>query len=244
VPTPYLAHVFDHGADVSIHSATKYICGHGTVLAGVIVDAGTFDWASNADRFKGMATPDPAYHDTVWTDFAGPAAYITRARTVLLRNVGAVLAPISSFLLLQGLETLPLRMERHSSNAMDIARHLESHKVVAWVNYPGLESSPYREVADRVLTGRGYSGLLSFGLKAGRSGGASFIGALKLISHVANIGDAKTMAIHSASTTHSQLNEDELREAGVAPEMIRLSVGIENVDDLIDDIDQALSTAG
>ena len=243
VPTPYLAHVFDHGVDVSIHSATKYICGHGTVLGGVIVDAGTFDWVGNADRFTAMAAPDPAYHDTVWTEFAGAAAYITRARTVLMRNVGAVLSPFSSFLLLQGLETLPLRMDRHSSNALAIARHLEQHKGVSWVNYPGLESSPYHAVAGRVLTGRGYSGLLSFGLKSGRAGGARFIEALNLVTHVANIGDAKSMAIHSASTTHSQLSEDELVKAGVAPETVRLSIGIENVDDLIDDIDQALAAA-
>ena len=240
VATPCLAHVFDHGVDVSIHSATKYICGHGTVLGGVIVDAGTFDWAGNADRFKGMATPDPAYHDTVWTDYAGPAAYITRARTVLLRNVGAVLSPFSSFLMLQGLETLPLRMERHSSNALAIARHLESHTAVSWVNYPGLESSRYHEVADRVLTGRGYSGLLSFGLKAGRAAGATFVDSMRLFSHLANIGDAKSLVIHSASTTHSQLNDEELVAAGVPPEMVRLSVGIEHIDDIVADLDQAL----
>ena len=241
VPTPYLAHVFDHGVDVSIHSATKYMCGHGTTLGGVIVDAGRFDWAGSADRFPGLTGPDAAYHDTVWTQAVGPAAYITRARTVLLRNTGAAMAPLSAWLLLQGLETLPLRMRRHCDNALAIANHLEAHPAVSWVNYPGLDSSPFKAIADRVLTGRGYGGLLSFGLKSGRAGGARFVEALRLFSHVANIGDAKSLVIHSASTTHSQLNEEELREAGVAPEMVRLSVGIEHIDDLIDDLDQALA---
>jgi len=243
VPTPYLAHVFDHGADVAVHSATKYMCGHGTTMGGVIVDAGRFDWTANADRFPGLTRPDAAYHDTVWTDAAGPAAYITRARTVLLRNTGATMAPMSAFLILQGLETLPLRMDRHCSNALAVAQHLEAHPAVSWVNYPGLDSSPYKAVADRVLTGRGYGGLLSFGLKSGRAGGGRFVEALHLFSHLANIGDAKSLVIHSASTTHSQLNEEELREAGVAPEMVRLSIGIEHIDDLIEDIDQALEVS-
>ncbi len=241
VPTPLLAHVFDHGADVAIHSATKYIGGHGTTLGGAIVDSGRFDWAAHAARFPGLTGPDPAYHDTVWTESAGPAAYITRARTVLLRNTGATLAPFSAWLLLQGLESLAVRMERHSSNALAVARHLEAHPKVAWVNYPGLESSPYKAVADRVLTGRGYGGLLSFGLKAGRAGGARFIESLQLFSHLANIGDAKSLAIHPATTTHSQLTDQELAEAGVAPESVRLSIGIEHPDDLIADLDQALA---
>jgi len=243
VATPYLCRVFDHGVDVAVHSATKYMCGHGTTLAGVIVDSGNFDWAAHADRFPGLTRPDAAYHEMVWTEAAGKAAYITRARTVLLRNTGATLAPFNSFLLLQGLETLALRMERHSSNASAIAQHLEQHPDVAWVNYPGLASSPSFEIGQRVLTGRGYSGIMSFGLKSGREGGVKFIKALKLFSHLANIGDAKSLAIHSASTTHSQLSDDELRGAGVAPEMVRLSIGIENVDDLIDDLDQALEAA-
>ena len=241
VPTPLLAQVFDHGADVSIHSATKYIGGHGTTLGGVIVDSGRFDWTAQAGRFPGLTGPDPAYHGTVWTAAAGEAAYIRRARTVLLRNTGATIAPFSAWLLLQGLETLPLRIERHASNALTIARHLEDHPDVAWVNYPGLDSSPYKPVADRVLTGRGYGGILSFGLKSGRTGGAAFVEALGLFSHLANIGDAKSLAIHPATTTHSQLSDAELVAAGVAPEAVRLSIGIEWVDDLIEDLDQALN---
>jgi O-acetylhomoserine (thiol)-lyase len=240
VSTPILARVFDHGVDVSIHSATKYISGHGTLIAGVLVDSGKFDWAANSERFPGLTKPDPAYHGAVWTEAAGPAAYVIRARTVLLRNTGAAITPVNSWLALQGLETLPLRIERHSQNALAVAKHLESHPKVAWVKYPGLDSSPYKAIADRVLTGRGYGGVLSFGLKAGRAAGATFIEALGLFSHLANIGDVKSLAIHNATTTHSQLTETELLEAGVAPEMVRLSVGIEHIDDLIADLDQAL----
>jgi O-acetylhomoserine (thiol)-lyase len=239
LPTPYLCRVFDHGVDIAVHSATKYLGGHGTTLGGVIVDSGRFDW-TQGDRFASLAGPDPAYHGVVWTEAAGPAAYVIRARTVLLRNMGATMAPMNAFQLLQGIETLHLRMERHSSNAMEVARHLEAHPAVAWVNYPGLESSPWRAIADRVLTGKGYSGILSFGLKAGRDAGATFIESLKLFSHLANVGDAKSLAIHNASTTHSQLTEDELKAAGVAPEMVRLSVGIEAIEDIVADLDQAL----
>ncbi|MGB4628313.1 MAG: PLP-dependent transferase, partial [Propionicimonas sp.] len=185
--------------------------------------------------------PDAAYHGVVWTDAAGPAAYVIRARTVLLRNTGAAVTPFNSWLFLQGLETLHLRIERHSSNALTVANYLEQHPAVAWVNYPGLESSPWKAVADRVLTGRGYGGILSFGLKAGREAGSRFVEALQLFSHLANIGDAKSLAIHSATTTHSQLTEEELIAAGVAPEMVRLSLGIEHPDDLIADLDQALA---
>ena len=241
VATPYLARVFDHGVDVSVHSATKYIGGHGTSVGGILVDAGTFDWTAHPDRFGRLAGPDAAYHDVVWTDAAGPAAYITRARTVLLRNTGAAITPFNSWLFLQGLETLPLRLERHSSNALAVARHLQDHPAVAWVNYPGLETSPWHDVANRVLTGRGYGGVLSFGLKAGREAGSKFVEALELLSHLANIGDAKSLVIHPASTTHSQLTDTELRQAGVAPELVRLSIGIEHVDDIVADIDQALA---
>ena len=244
VPTPILCRPFDHGADIVVHSTTKYMGGHGTALGGVIVDSGTFDWAAHADRFPVITAPDPAYHGVVWTEAAGAAAYIIRARTVLLRNTGATPAPMNSFLTLQGIETLALRMERHSTNAMTIATYLEAHDAVDWVNYPGLESSPAKAIGDRVLTGKGYSGLVSFGLKAGRAAGEKFIEALELFSHVANIGDVRSLAIHNASTTHSQLNSDELRAAGVPPEMVRLSVGIEHVDDLIADLEQALTKAG
>lgn len=244
VPTPILCRPFDHGADIVVHSTTKYMGGHGTALGGVIVDSGTFDWAAHADRFPVITAPDPAYHGVVWTEAAGAAAYIIRARTVLLRNTGATPAPMNSFLTLQGIETLALRMERHSTNAMTIATYLEAHDAVDWVNYPGLESSPAKAIGDRVLTGKGSSGLVSFGLKAGRAAGEKFIGALELFSHVANIGDVRSLAIHNASTTHSQLNSDELRAAGVPPEMVRLSVGIEHVDDLIADLEQALTKAG
>ncbi|HEY5483128.1 MAG TPA: PLP-dependent transferase [Propionibacteriaceae bacterium] len=244
VGTPILCRPFDHGADIVVHSTTKYMGGHGTALGGVIVDSGRFDWAANAKRFPVITAPDPAYHGVVWTEAAGAAAYIIRARTVLLRNTGATPAPMNSFLTLQGIETLALRMERHSTNAMTIATYLEAHDAVAWVNYPGLASSPAKAIGDRVLTGKGSSGLVSFGLKAGRAAGERFIGALELFSHVANIGDVRSLAIHNASTTHSQLNSDELRAAGVPPEMVRLSVGIEHVDDLIADLEQALAKAG
>jgi O-acetylhomoserine (thiol)-lyase len=244
VPTPILCRPFDHGADIVVHSTTKYMGGHGTALGGILVDSGKFDWAAHADRFPVITAPDPAYHGVVWTEAAGAAAYIIRARTVLIRNTGATPAPMNSFLTLMGIETLALRMERHSANALAIAKYLESNDAVAWVKYPGLESSPEKAIGDRVLTGKGFSGLVSFGLKAGRSGGEAFIGALELFSHVANIGDVRSLAIHNASTTHSQLNEAELVAAGVPPEMVRLSVGIEHVDDLIADIDQALAKAG
>ena len=241
VTTPLLAKVFEHGVDIAVHSATKYIGGHGTSIGGIIVDSGAFDWAGHADRFPGLTGPDGAYHGVVWTEAAGPAAYIIRARTVLLRNTGAAISPFNSWLFLQGLETLHLRIERHSSNALAVAQYLEGHDKVAWVNYPGLANSPYKAIADRVFTGRGYGGILAFGLKAGRDAGSSFIEALNLFSHLANIGDAKSLAIHNATTTHSQLTTEELVAAGVAPEMVRLSVGIENIDDLIADLDQALA---
>ena len=240
VPTPLLCRVFDHGADVAVHAATKYIGGHGTSIGGVIVDSGNFDWAAHADRFPGLTKPDHAYHEVVWTEAAGNLAYIIRARTVLLRNTGAAIAPLNSWLFLQGLETLHLRMERHSSNALTVAQHLESHPAVAWVNYPGLASSVWHERAQRILP-KGASGVVSFGLKAGREAGSTLVESLPLLSHLANIGDPQSLVIHNASTTHSQLTEDELKAAGVAPEMVRLSVGIENVDDLIADLDQALA---
>ncbi|CAB4701231.1 MAG: bifunctional O-acetylhomoserine aminocarboxypropyltransferase/cysteine synthase [Actinobacteria bacterium] len=242
-PTPYLARVFDHGADVAVHSATKYIGGHGTSIGGVIVDSGNFDWSAHAARFPGLTGPDAAYHGVVWTEAVGNLAYIIRARTVLLRNTGAAITPMNSWLFLQGLETLHLRMERHSANALRVAEYLAGHSEVSWVSYPGLADSPYKAVADRVLTGRGYGGLLSFGVKSGREGGTKFIEALELFSHLANIGDAKSLAIHNATTTHSQLTPDELAAAGVPEDMVRLSIGIEHVEDLIADLEQALAAS-
>ena len=242
-PTPYLVRAFDHGADVVVHAATKFIGGHGTSIGGVIVDSGTFDWAAHSDRFPGLTKPDPAYHGAVWTDAAGPAAFIIRARTVLLRNTGGAPTPMNSWLFLQGLETLLLRMERHSENALKVAEYLAGHDGVSWVSYPGLPDSPYKEVADRIHTGKGYGGILSFGVKSGREGGKRFIEALELFSHLANIGDAKSLAIHNATTTHSQLTPEELEGAGVPEDMVRLSVGIENVEDLIADLEQALAAS-
>lgn len=242
-PTPYLVKAFEHGADVVVHAATKFIGGHGTSIGGVIVDSGKFDWAAHSDRFPGLTKPDPAYHGAVWTEAAGPAAYIIRARTVLLRNTGGAITPMNSWLFLQGLETLHLRMERHSENALKVAQFLQGHDAVSWVSYPGLADSPYNEVHDRIGTGKGYGGLLSFGVKSGRDGGRRFIEALGLFSHLANIGDAKSLAIHNATTTHSQLTPEELEGAGVPEDMVRLSIGIENVEDIIADLEQALAAS-
>jgi O-acetylhomoserine (thiol)-lyase len=240
--TPIHCRVFDHGVDVSVHSATKYIGGHGTSIGGIVVDSGRFDWVANAERFPGLTQPDPSYHGVVWADALGPAAYIGRVRTVLLRNTGAALSPFNAFLFLQGLETLPLRMERHSANALAVARHLEGHSAVKWVNYPGLESSPYHELAKRQLSG-GFGGLVTFGITGGREAGQHFIESLELFSHLANIGDAKSLAIHNATTTHSQLNDEELAASGVTQDTVRLSVGIEHIEDILADIEQALARA-
>jgi O-acetylhomoserine (thiol)-lyase len=242
VPTPLGCRVLELGADVAVHSLTKFIGGHGTSIGGAIVDAGSFDWTAHAERFPGLTQPDPSYHGVVWTEALGPAAYVGRARTVLLRNTGAAMSPFNAFLFLQGIETLPLRMERHNENAMKVARWLAEHEAVEYVYYPGLESDEYHEVAKRVLRG-GFGALISFGVKGGREAGAAFIEALKLFSHLANIGDAKSLAIHNATTTHSQLNEEELAAAGVREDQIRLSIGLEHVDDLIADLDQALAAA-
>jgi len=242
VPTPVLANVFELGADVAVHSATKFIGGHGTSIGGVIVDSGNFDWVAHADRFPGLTQPDPSYHGVVWADALGPAAYIGRVRTVLLRNTGAALSPFNAFLLLQGVETLPLRMERHSENALAVAQHLEANDQVGWVNYPGLPGFSHHETAQKVLKG-GYGALVTFGIEGGRDAGRKFIDSLELFSHLANIGDAKSLAIHPATTTHSQLNDEELTESGVTADTVRLSVGIESIEDILADIDQALAKA-
>jgi O-acetylhomoserine (thiol)-lyase len=242
VATPIGARVLDLGADIAVHSLTKFIGGHGTSIGGAIVDAGRFDWVANGERFPGLTQPDPSYHGVVWSDALGPAAYIGRTRTVLLRNTGAALSPFNAFLFLQGIETLPLRIERHNANAQAIAEHLQQHDAVTWVNYPGLPSDPYNNVAQRVLSGGG-GALVTFGVEGGLEAGRTFIESLGLFSHLANIGDAKSLAIHNATTTHSQLNAEELAAAGVTEDTVRLSVGIEHVDDLIADLDQALAKA-
>lgn len=242
VSTPYLSKVFEQGADIAIHSLTKYIGGHGTTLGGAIVDSGQFDWAANKERFPMLNEPDPSYHGVVYTEAAGPAAYITRCRVVPLRNTGAALSPMNAFMLMQGLETLGLRMERHCENALKVAQYLEQHEQVAWVNYAGLPSSPYHELCQRLLGGQA-SGILSFGIKGGQKAGVRFIDALKMILRLVNIGDAKSLSCHPASTTHRQLNEDELKKAGVSQEMVRLSIGIEHIDDILADIGQALGAS-
>ncbi|MBO9534779.1 MAG: PLP-dependent transferase [Solirubrobacteraceae bacterium] len=242
VPTPLGARVFEQGADIAVHSLTKFIGGHGTSIGGAIIDSGNFDWVAHADRFPGLTAPDPSYHGVVWSDALGPAAYVGRARTVLLRNTGAALSPFNAFLLLQGIETLPLRLERHQENARKIAEYLRAHDAVSWVNYPGLEDDEHHATAERVLVGGG-GALVTFGVRGGKEAGRSFIEGLELFSHLANIGDAKSLAIHNATTTHSQLSAEELEQAGVTDDTVRLSVGIEHIDDLVADLDQALVKA-
>jgi O-acetylhomoserine (thiol)-lyase len=242
VATPVLCRVFDHGADIAVHSLTKYIGGHGTTLGGAIVDSGKFDWAAHAERFPIMSTPDPSYHGVVYTDAMGPAAYIARCRVVPLRNTGAALSAHSAFLIMQGLETLSLRMERHCKNAKKVARYLSKHPQVRWVNYAALKDSPYRDNCKEFCKGKA-AGILSFGIEGGFEAGGRFIDALQLILRLVNIGDAKSLACHPASTTHRQLNEEELASAGVSSDMVRLSIGIEHIDDIIADIEQALAAA-
>ena len=240
VPSPYLLRPIEHGADIVVHSLTKYIGGHGNSIGGLIVDSGKFPWAEHKAKFRRLNEPDPSYHGVVYTEALGAAAFIGRARVVPLRNTGAALSPFNAFLILQGLETLPLRMDRISANALAIARHLEKHPAVSWVVYPGLAGSPQRELAQRYLP-KGASGVLSFGVKAGRAGGERFLDALQLVLRLVNIGDTRTLATHPGSTTHRQLSPAELATAGVTPELVRLSVGIEHIDDLLADIDQALT---
>ena len=242
VATPYLCRPFDLGADIVVHSLTKYIGGHGTSLGGMIVDSGKFDWVKNKDRFPILNEPDPSYHGVVYTEALGPAAFIGRARVAPLRNTGAALSPFNAFLILQGLETLGLRMERHVSNTLAVAEYLKAHPKVAWVNYAGLPDSPYNAVAKRISKGSG-SGILSFGIKGGKEAGGRFIDALQMILRLVNIGDAKSLACHPATTTHRQLGPEELKKAGVSEDLVRLSVGIEHVEDIIADIEQALDKA-
>lgn len=242
VATPYICQPFKLGADIVVHSLTKYIGGHGVAIGGAIVDSGKFDWAANKERFPLFNEPDPSYHGVVYTEALGPAAFIGRCRVVPLRNTGAAMSPHNAFLILQGLETLGLRMERHCKNAEKVAGHLASHPKITWVNYAALPDSPYYENCHNICGGRA-SGILSFGIKGGAEAGARFIDALEMILRLVNIGDAKSLACHPASTTHRQLNPEELAEAGVSEDLVRISVGIEHIDDIIADIDQALEKA-
>lgn len=242
VPSPYLLRPFDFGADIVVHSLTKYLGGHGNSLGGAIVDSGRFPWAAHKARFPRLSEPDVSYHGVVYTEALGPAAYIGRARVVPLRNTGAALSPFNAFLILQGIETLALRMERISANALAVARHLQAHPRVAWVAYAGLEDHPEHALAREYLP-RGASGLLTFGLPGGREAGARFLDALQLFTRLVNIGDTRSLATHPASTTHRQLSPQELEQAGVGEDTVRLCVGIEHIDDLLADLDRALAAA-
>jgi O-acetylhomoserine (thiol)-lyase len=236
--TPYLCRPFEHGADIIVHSATKYLGGHGTSIGGLLVDSGKFDWANG--RYPEFTEPDPSYHGLVFSQALGPLAYILKARVQGLRDIGASLSPFNAFLFIQGIETLGLRMERHSQNALAVAKYLKEHAKVAWVNYPGLPEHPSYALAQKYMP-KGQSGILGFGIKGGRTAGAKFIDSLKLFSHLANIGDAKSLAIHPATTTHSQLSAEEQALTGVSDDFVRLSIGIETIDDIVADLDQALA---
>ncbi|MDN3632655.1 O-acetylhomoserine aminocarboxypropyltransferase/cysteine synthase family protein [Vibrio lentus] len=240
VATPVLCKPIDFGADIVVHSLTKYVGGHGTTLGGVIVDSGKFPWAEHKDRFPVFNQPEPSYHGVVYTEAFGEAAFIGRARTVPLRNTGAALSPMNAFMLMQGLETLSLRMERHTENALKVAEYLQQHEKVSWVSYAGLPTSEFYPLAEKYMQGKP-SAILSFGLKDGYEAGVRFYDALQIFKRLVNIGDAKSLACHPASTTHRQLSEAEQKQAGVSPEMIRLSVGIEHIDDILADLEQALS---
>ena len=242
VATPILCKPINHGADIIVHSLTKYIGGHGTSLGGAIVDSGKFPWSQHKKRFPVLNQPEPAYHGVVYTEAFEAAAFIGRARTVPLRNTGAALSPMNAFQLMQGLETLSLRMERHTENAAKVADYLQQHARVEWVSYAGLADSRYHALANKYTAGKP-SAILSFGLQGGFEAGVKFYDALKLFKRLVNIGDAKSLACHPASTTHRQLNENEQRDAGVSPEMLRLSVGIEHIDDIISDLDQAIAAS-
>jgi len=241
VASPYLCRPFEFGADIVVHSLTKYIGGHGTTLGGAIVDSGKFQWKDNP-RFPHFNQPDPSYHGVVYTEDMGEAAYITRCRVVPLRSMGASLSPLNAFMLLQGIETLALRMERHVENAQAVAEYLQAHEQVSWVNYAGLKDSRYHDVAQRMLGGKP-SAILSFGIKGGAAAGGKFIDALQMVKRLVNIGDVKSLACHPATTTHRQLSEKELASAGVSSDLVRLSIGIEHIDDILADISQALDAA-
>lgn len=241
VPTPYLIRPIEFGADIVVHSATKFLGGHGTSIGGVIVDSGKFDWTASG-KFAQLTEADPSYHGLSYTESFGELAYITKARVQLLRDTGAAISPFNAFLILQGIETLHLRLREHTNNALAVAKFLEASPYVSWVSYPGLESHPDYEVGQKYFK-KGHGALIGFGVKGGKEAGKKFINSLKLLSHLANIGDAKSLVIHPASTTHQQLNAEDLIKAGVSEDFIRLSVGIEDVRDIIEDIDQALKIA-
>ncbi|CAN7232224.1 aminotransferase class I/II-fold pyridoxal phosphate-dependent enzyme [Devosia sp. LjRoot16] len=240
VATPYLCKPFEFGADIVVHALTKYIGGHGNSIGGIIVDSGKFDWVKHKDRFAILNEPDPSYHGVVYTEALGPAAYIGRCRVVPLRNTGAALSPHNAFLFLQGLETLGLRMERHCENAEKLAAWLKQHPKINWVNYAQLPDSKYNATAKKITKGKA-SGIISFGIKGGAVAGGQFIDALQMILRLVNIGDAKSLACHPASTTHRQLGPEELAKAGVSEDLVRISVGIEHIDDIIADVEQALA---
>ena len=242
VATPVLMKPIEYGVDIVVHSLTKYMGGHGNSLGGVIVDSGNFPWAQHPDRYPMLTEPEPAYHGVIYTETFGPAAYIARARTVPLRNTGSAISPLNAFLIIQGIETLALRMERHVQNAMAVAEYLKGHDQVAWVHYAGLPDSPYFELAQKYTKGRP-SGLLSFGVKGGYEPGVKFYDALKVFKRLVNIGDVRSLAAHPASTTHRQMTEAEQAMANVTPDTIRLCVGIEHIDDILADLEQALAAA-
>ena len=241
VPSPYLFRPIEHGADIIVHSLTKYMGGHGTSIGGIIVDSGKFPWAKHKKKFSRLTTPDMSYHGVVFSEALGDAAFIGAARCVALRNMGAAISPFNSFLILQGIESLAVRMDRHCENAVKVSNYLLKNPNVTWVKYAGMPSSPDYQLVKKLMNGKA-SSVLSFGIKGGRVNGSKFIDNLGLITRLVNIGDAKSLACHPASTTHRQLGPDELKKAGVPEDLVRLSIGIENVDDIIEDIDQALSS--
>lgn len=242
VATPLICRPIELGADIVIHSLTKYIGGHGTTIGGCIIDGGKFDWEAQADKFPILTQPDPSYNGVVYADALGAAAFIGCVRVVGLRNTGAAMTPIAAFMFQQGLESLSVRLDRHCQNALKVAQYLQSHPQVSWVNYPALPSAPQYDLVQRDCGGRA-SGLLSFGIKGGREAGAKFIDALKLVLRLVNIGDSKSLACHPATTTHSQMTNEELETAGVTSDLIRLSVGLEHIDDIIEDLEQAFAAA-
>ena len=242
VATPALCKPINHGADIVLHSLTKFMGGHGSSLGGIVIDSGKFAWTEHPEKFPGLTSPEPAYHDVVYSDAFGPAAFIARARTVPLRNTGAALAPINAFLLLQGIETLFLRMNQHCINAQLVAEFLQSHPAVEWVSYAGLPDHPHYERVERILGGRA-SALLTFGVKGGYTSGVNVYNALNLFKRLVNIGDVRSLSCHPASTTHRQLTSEQQMSVGVRPEMLRLCVGIEHIDDILADLDEALSKA-